>query len=38
MPLVIDPIDQLRELGDLFAQGLLTRAEFELQKSKVLER
>ncbi|MBS1889507.1 MAG: SHOCT domain-containing protein [Actinobacteria bacterium] len=29
-------IDQLKELGELKAQGVLTEAEFEAQKAKVL--
>ncbi|MFE5816170.1 SHOCT domain-containing protein [Streptomyces sp. NPDC056479] len=30
-------IDQLKQLGDLKAQGVLTEAEFEEQKRRVLE-
>ncbi|MFJ7075456.1 SHOCT domain-containing protein [Streptomyces sp. NPDC098781] len=32
-----DRIDQLKQLGDLKAQGVLTEAEFEEQKRRVLE-
>lgn len=31
-----DPIDQLKQLGELKSQGLLTDAEFEAQKAKIL--
>ena len=31
-----DPIAQLKELADLKAQGILTEAEFEAQKAKIL--
>jgi hypothetical protein len=31
-----DPIAQLKELADLKAQGVLTDAEFEVQKARVL--
>jgi hypothetical protein len=31
-----DPIAQLKDLADLKAQGILTDAEFEAQKAKVL--
>jgi hypothetical protein len=31
-----DSITRLRELGELHAQGILTDAEFEAQKAKVL--
>jgi Short C-terminal domain len=31
-----DPIDQLKELAALKAQGILTDAEFEAQKAKIL--
>ena len=31
-----DPIEQLEKLGQLKAQGLLTDAEFEAQKAKLL--
>lgn len=30
--LIVNPVEQLRELADLFDQGLLTRAEFEHQR------
>ena len=31
-----DKLDQLQKLGDLKAQGILTDAEFEAQKAKIL--
>jgi hypothetical protein len=31
-----DPLAQLKELADLKAQGILTEAEFEAQKAKIL--
>jgi Short C-terminal domain len=31
-----DPVTQLKELADLKAQGILTDAEFEAQKAKIL--
>jgi len=31
-----DKIEQLKQLGDLKSQGLLTEAEFEDQKRKLL--
>ena len=31
-----DPIDQLRELGELRQQGILTEEEFAAQKAKIL--
>lgn len=31
-----DTLDQLRELGELKASGVLTDAEFEAQKAKIL--
>jgi hypothetical protein len=31
-----DPIEKLRQLGELHDQGILTDAEFEAQKAKVL--
>ncbi|MGA9279401.1 SHOCT domain-containing protein [Ilumatobacter sp.] len=31
-----DPLEQLRQLGELHAQGILTDAEFDAQKAKVL--
>jgi hypothetical protein len=31
-----DPLDQLRQLGELKAQGVLTEAEFEEQKARIL--
>ena len=33
---VADPLEQLKQLGELKAQGVLTDAEFEAQKAKVL--
>lgn len=32
----VDPLDQLQKLGELRAQGILTDAEFEQQKAKIL--
>jgi hypothetical protein len=32
-----DTLSQLKELGDLKAQGVLTEAEFEAQKAKILQ-
>lgn len=31
-----DPLEQLKQLGDLHASGVLTDAEFEAQKAKIL--
>lgn len=31
-----DPLEQLKQLGELKAQGVLTDAEFEAQKAKIL--
>ena len=31
-----DTLDQLKELGELKASGVLTEAEFEAQKAKIL--
>jgi hypothetical protein len=31
-----DPIEQLKELAELKAQGILTDAEFDAQKAKIL--
>nr|WP_167040686.1 SHOCT domain-containing protein [Salinibacterium sp. ZJ454] len=31
-----DPMEQLKSLGELKAQGVLTEAEFEAQKAKIL--
>jgi Short C-terminal domain len=31
-----DPLDRLKELGELKASGVLTDAEFEAQKAKIL--
>jgi len=35
-PAAADPLDQLKELGDLRDRGVLTDAEFEAQKAKIL--
>ncbi len=32
----VDPLDELKKLGDLKAAGVLTDAEFEAQKAKIL--
>jgi len=32
----VDPLDQLKQLGELKAAGVLTDAEFEAQKAKIL--
>jgi hypothetical protein len=32
----VDPIAQLQKLGDLKNQGILTEAEFEAEKAKIL--
>ena len=32
-----DPLEQLKQLGKLKAQGVLTDAEFEAQKAKILQ-
>jgi hypothetical protein len=32
----VDPLEQLQKLGELKAQGILTDAEFEQQKAKIL--
>ena len=32
-----DPLDQLKQLGELKASGVLTDAEFEAQKAKILQ-
>jgi hypothetical protein len=31
-----DPLEQLKQLGELKAQGVLTDAEFEAQKARIL--
>lgn len=33
----VDPIEQLRKLGELHEQGILTDEEFAVQKSKILQ-
>jgi hypothetical protein len=35
-PAAPDPIEQLKELGELHAQGILTDEEFAAQKAKIL--
>lgn len=35
-PAAADPLEQLKQLGELKAQGVLTEAEFEAQKAKIL--
>ena len=35
-PPAADPLEQLKQLGELKASGVLTDAEFEAQKAKVL--
>ncbi len=35
-PAAASPIDQLRELGELKSQGILTEEEFAAQKAKLL--
>jgi hypothetical protein len=35
-PPAVDPIAQLKELAELKTQGILTDAEFEAQKAKIL--
>jgi putative oligomerization/nucleic acid binding protein len=35
-PAPADPIEQLKKLGELKAAGVLTDAEFEAQKAKIL--
>jgi hypothetical protein len=34
---IIDPIEQLQALADLLSRGLLSAAEFERQKAKIIE-
>jgi len=36
-PPAADPLDQLKQLGELKASGVLTDAEFEAQKAKILQ-
>jgi hypothetical protein len=33
-----DPMEQLRQLGELHDQGILTDAEFDAQKQKILQQ
>jgi Short C-terminal domain len=35
-PAAADPLAQLKELGELRSQGILTDAEFEAEKAKIL--
>jgi hypothetical protein len=35
-PPAADPVSQLKDLADLKAQGILTDAEFEAQKARIL--
>jgi hypothetical protein len=35
-PATADPIEQLRQLGELHQQGVLTDEEFQAQKAKLL--
>jgi Short C-terminal domain len=35
-PAAADPLEQLKTLGELKSQGVLTEAEFEAQKAKIL--
>jgi hypothetical protein len=35
-PVLDDRLDQLKQLGELKASGVLTEAEFEAQKAKIL--
>jgi hypothetical protein len=34
---LVDPVGQLEQLADLYAEGLVSRAELDEQKAKVLE-
>ena len=34
---LVNPVDQLKELGDLYARGLLSDEQFDRQKAKVIE-
>jgi hypothetical protein len=36
--LVVDPVEQLRELAELCDRGLLSDEEYERQRAKVLDR
>jgi hypothetical protein len=33
-----DPIDQIRRLGELHAEGIISEADFEAKKSELLKR
>jgi hypothetical protein len=35
-PPAVDPLEQLKQLGELRAQGILTEAEFTAEKAKIL--
>jgi hypothetical protein len=35
-PAAVDPLEQLKQLGELRAQGILTEAEFTAEKAKIL--
>ena len=35
-PPAADPLDELKKLGELKAAGILTQAEFDAQKAKIL--
>jgi Short C-terminal domain len=35
-PAAADPVEQLKDLAELKAQGILTDAEFEAQKARIL--
>jgi hypothetical protein len=37
-PAAADPIEQLRQLGELKQQGILTEDEFAQQKARILNR
>ena len=37
-PAAADPIEQLRQLGELKQQGILTEEEFAQQKARILNR
>jgi len=37
MAYVIDPTEQLRSLADLLARGLLSPAEYEREKAKIIK-
>ncbi len=37
-PAAPDPVERLKELGALHEQGILTDAEFEIEKQKILQQ